>query len=148
VLVAGVAGFEIALYNLAQVGTCASGGPYVIGNECPAGTGWWVALLIFSALATAASTLGLPIGESEEGRAWLPVFAFVPGTRESALFLPLTAIVLLAAGTDTGTWIAAGILVLAGPILWLGMRWLMADTDRVLAERRRKFQRDRARRRT
>jgi hypothetical protein len=146
VLLAAVVAFEVAFFNLAQTGTCASGGPYVIGDECPSGTGGWVALMIVSALLMAASTLGLPpIGADEDSRAWLPAFAFVPGTKESAVFFPLTATVLLAAGTETGTLIAAGVLVLAGPGLWAGMTWLLADTDRVLSERRRKKLREGAR---
>lgn len=35
---AGLAAFEYALYELMQIGTCASGGPYVSARECPAGT--------------------------------------------------------------------------------------------------------------
>ncbi len=141
VLGAGVIGFEFALFKLARIGTCASGGPYVIGSECPAGTNWWIAMLIGSIFVIAASTFLIPAGtghEKGEGRPWLPALAFIPATKESAVFAPLTAAVLVAESQSTGTLIAAGVLLLGGPIAWVAMRWFMADTDRVLAERRRK----------
>src|SRR5215211_3602271 len=34
----GLAAFEYALYELMNIGTCASGGPYVSARECPEGT--------------------------------------------------------------------------------------------------------------
>ena len=35
---AGLAAFEYALYEVMQIGTCASGGPYVSARPCPEGT--------------------------------------------------------------------------------------------------------------
>ena len=35
-----------AIYNLVRIGTCASGGPYVIANQCPPGTGTKVFALV------------------------------------------------------------------------------------------------------
>ncbi len=35
---AGLAALEYSLYELMQIGTCASGGPYVSARECPEGT--------------------------------------------------------------------------------------------------------------
>jgi hypothetical protein len=37
-IVAGIVGISYAVYQLLQVGTCASGGPYEIARECPSGT--------------------------------------------------------------------------------------------------------------
>jgi hypothetical protein len=37
-----------SIYQLLQVGTCASGGPYVIAQECPGGIGWVLFTLIGS----------------------------------------------------------------------------------------------------
>lgn len=34
------------VYAVSQAGTCASGGPYVIANECPEGIGWEIAKLM------------------------------------------------------------------------------------------------------
>jgi hypothetical protein len=41
----GFVSFEYGLYHLMQVGTCASGGPYVSARECPAGTGGYALML-------------------------------------------------------------------------------------------------------
>lgn len=37
-MVGGVAGLAYCIVELASIGTCASGGPYVSARECPAGT--------------------------------------------------------------------------------------------------------------
>jgi hypothetical protein len=42
---AGLAAFEYALYELMQIGTCASGGPYVSARPCPAGTAGRILLI-------------------------------------------------------------------------------------------------------
>jgi hypothetical protein len=121
-------GFELAIYYLAGTGTCASGGPYEIAAECPPGTGAWVALLIFAALATIPATL--LIGSDR----LLPAMAFVPGFKECAILCLLTAGVILLSGfapwSDAGSGeregavIAAGALVLFGPGSWLVGRGL------------------------
>jgi hypothetical protein len=36
----GVVGLAYAVYQLLQIGTCASGGPYVSARQCPSGTEW------------------------------------------------------------------------------------------------------------
>jgi hypothetical protein len=41
-MVAGVVGFAICLYELVKTGTCASGGPYVSARECPSSTPYYV----------------------------------------------------------------------------------------------------------
>jgi hypothetical protein len=41
----GLAAFEYGLYELMQIGTCASGGPYLSARTCPAGTAGKVLLL-------------------------------------------------------------------------------------------------------
>ena len=41
-MVVGVVGFAICLYELVKTGTCASGGPYVSARPCPAGTGAYI----------------------------------------------------------------------------------------------------------
>ena len=38
----GLAAFGYGLYELFDIGTCASGGPYVSARECPAGTEWYI----------------------------------------------------------------------------------------------------------
>src|SRR6266540_1616424 len=43
VFFAAWAAFEYSLYQLLQVGTCASGGPYVSAHPCPSGIGVYFA---------------------------------------------------------------------------------------------------------
>jgi hypothetical protein len=65
--VAGLGGLGYGLVHLMHIGTCASGNtPYVIGRQCPSGTGWYVGLLIgciFAAMIGAA-VAGLGMGLS------------------------------------------------------------------------------------
>jgi hypothetical protein len=44
-MLAGVGLIVLAIVQLGETGTCASGGPYEIANECPADTGWWIAAI-------------------------------------------------------------------------------------------------------
>jgi hypothetical protein len=53
-MVGGVAGFVLALYELVKTGTCASGAPYVSARPCPSSTPYYIAGLsagIFAVLA-------------------------------------------------------------------------------------------------
>jgi hypothetical protein len=133
VFAAGVIGFELALSRLFEVGTCASGGPYVIANECPDGTTGWTFLLFGSILATVIGGIGWPVlGEGKRRGLkgpWLPLFIWVPGTRECALFAPLTAAVLLLTSPETATLIGAGALLLLGPGVWLVGHLLLRAAD-------------------
>jgi Short C-terminal domain len=43
VFFAALAAFEYSLYQMLQVGTCASGGPYVSARQCPSGIGVYFA---------------------------------------------------------------------------------------------------------
>lgn len=45
-LLAGVALFELCLWKLTQVGSCQSGGPQEIRNECPHSTWTWLPLTV------------------------------------------------------------------------------------------------------
>ena len=67
--VAGLGGLGYGLVRLMHIGTCASGNtPYVIGRQCPSGTGWYIALAVggtFAAMIGAALVnlgLALPMG--------------------------------------------------------------------------------------
>jgi len=50
-MVAGVAGFAFALYQLVKTGTCASGGPYVSARECPSSTPYYIGALFVGIVA-------------------------------------------------------------------------------------------------
>jgi hypothetical protein len=41
-MIVGVAGFALCLYELVKTGTCASGGPYVSARECPSSTPYYI----------------------------------------------------------------------------------------------------------
>jgi hypothetical protein len=65
----GLSGFGYGLVHLMHIGTCASGNtPYVIGRQCPSGTGWYILLLVGSLFAVligaavAGLGLALPMG--------------------------------------------------------------------------------------
>jgi hypothetical protein len=45
-MLAGLAGFVLALYELVKTGTCASGGPYVSARPCPSSTPYYIGGLI------------------------------------------------------------------------------------------------------
>ena len=45
-MVAGLAGFLLALYELLKTGTCASGGPYVSAHQCPSSIPYYIGGLI------------------------------------------------------------------------------------------------------
>lgn len=48
-MLAGFAVIAFAIWKLTQTGTCASGGPYVVGRECPKDTALY-AISIFPAV--------------------------------------------------------------------------------------------------
>lgn len=137
---AGVAGFEAAMYGLADVGTCASGGPYVIENECPGGTGWWIALMLASVCVIVVGGAALGVVGGEERRWWrrrgghVPLFIFVLGTIEFAAFALLTAAVIAVAvfapwsdaeaGAREGSVLFAAGLLALGVCGWLIGMWL------------------------
>ena len=138
--VIAAAGFLTALYALSSVGTCASGGPYVIENECPGGTGAWIALMLGSVLAITVSGAALGAVGPQERTWWrrrgglIPLFIFVPGTVECAAFWLLTAAVTLvgafAPWSDASDGAREGSAIFAGGILvlaiggWLVGMWL------------------------
>src|SRR5690349_7227760 len=39
----GLVAFEYPIYQVLQIGTCASGGPYISARQCPSGTGIYFA---------------------------------------------------------------------------------------------------------
>lgn len=75
-MVAGVGGLAYGIYRLVDIGTCASGGPYVSAHECPANTGLFVAMItvgvfvfliggwVFAGRGRMATDPGLPASES------------------------------------------------------------------------------------
>jgi hypothetical protein len=52
VMVVGLAAFVWGLYNLMEIGTCASGGPYVSARPCPEGSGKYFAAVPLGIVAT------------------------------------------------------------------------------------------------
>ena len=56
-------------YGLVDIGTCASGGPYVSARECPEGTG---ALIVAIFPATLVVLVGVGLFASRGGRSTAP----------------------------------------------------------------------------
>jgi hypothetical protein len=68
-IVGGVAVFGYSTYQLVDIGTCASGGPYVSARECPEGTG---TLIVSMFPATLLTLVGVGLFASRGGRATAP----------------------------------------------------------------------------
>jgi hypothetical protein len=82
-MVGGVAGLAYCIVELASIGTCASGGPYVSARECPAGTEWFI-IGIFPAVI--GFLVGAGIFASRGGRSTKPG---LPPTGEATLANPV-----------------------------------------------------------
>ena len=143
---AGMAGFLAAIYGLGSIGTCASGGPYVIEDQCPGGTGAWIAVMIGSVLVVLVA--GAALGPVAAGKpTWwrrrgglLAPLAFVPLTFECAVLFTLAAAVTLLAAvapwSDASDSARSGSVLLAGIWLVLGPgAWLVGRMISRLAER-------------
>ncbi len=73
-MLGSVALLGLAIYQLIDTGTCASGGPYVSAKPCPEDTGWWIAAIsvsipmflaggwVFAIRGRTATAPGLPPG--------------------------------------------------------------------------------------
>ncbi len=48
----GLGGAAYCIVELTQIGTCASGGPYVSARQCPDGTGWLIAGIFPGVIST------------------------------------------------------------------------------------------------
>jgi hypothetical protein len=112
-----VVAFCYSIYKLGNIGTCASGGPYVSARPCPAGTAASI-LLIPGALLVGAIGLGIysASGISDAWRSssiglglWLWSFIFLgaSGSLAYAAFGPASD----TTGTGSGTSLAAIILL-------------------------------------
>lgn len=85
-LLAGATWLAYDVYQLLQIGTCASGGPYVSARECPDGTAWLgltipVALIVMAVGTGLYATRRLPPGSEGNGLrvnavilAWCAIF--------------------------------------------------------------------------
>ena len=120
------AAFEYSIYQFLQIGTCASGGPYVSARPCPSGTGIYFAglfggiilgLIAIGIYATRGTPPDVSEGEYQGPRVSFGILAW------SLLFLG-TAIVGLVAvlhgnpgpGAKTGAIIVAAVFIPMGAI--------------------------------
>jgi hypothetical protein len=62
VMLAGLAAFAWGLFHLIQTGTCASGGPFVIAQECPEGTGLKVTAVMVGVVVALVGGLAAGVG--------------------------------------------------------------------------------------
>jgi hypothetical protein len=75
-MIAGVGGLGYGIYRVVDIGTCASGGPYVSARPCPSNTGLFIAMItagvfvfliggwVFAVRGRMATDPGLPAGDS------------------------------------------------------------------------------------
>ena len=68
-MLGGVAGLAYCIVELASIGTCASGGPYVSARECPAGTERYIIGIFPSVIGFLA---GVGVFASRGGRSTAP----------------------------------------------------------------------------
>ena len=71
-LIGAIVAISYAVYQLLQIGTCASGGPYVTARECPTGTEWLgltipIGVFVMLAGAVLYGTRGAAPGASRPG---------------------------------------------------------------------------------
>jgi hypothetical protein len=109
--------FEIA--KLMDIGTCASGGPYVSANECPAGTGTRILLLTVAILVYTVAIIGSGQGMFFYG----------------LLFVALSAMFIRGAVTDDGFaavgYGVGGLFAIMGlvPMVMAIRGWFSGDDD-------------------
>ena len=107
------AAFEYSIYQFLQIGTCASGGPYVSARQCPSGTGIYFAglfggiilgLIAVGIYATRGTPPDVAEGDYQGPRvsfgilAWSALFlgTAIVGIIVAAVFIPMGTIPLLA----------------------------------------------------
>jgi hypothetical protein len=123
---AGVVLFSIALTHLLKGGTCASGGPYAIAQQCSSGTGTWMAML---PVGIVASIVGMFIGP-----AWFTYSALFLVSGITVLVELLTASGV-SAGGKLGGYIIAAIFIPMGavPLILASREWITTRGERSLA---------------
>ena len=120
------AAFEYSIYQVLQIGTCASGGPYVSARECPSGTGIYFAglfggivlgLIAVGIYATRGTPPDAERGDYQGPRVPFGILAW------SLLFLGTAAVGLVSVihghpgpGAKTGAIIVAAVFVPMGAI--------------------------------
>ena len=96
-LLGGATYLAYDIYQLLQIGTCASGGPYQIARECPDGTarlGWTIPIAVFGMLAGTVIYGGRGLPPGSDG-----------GLRVNALILAWCALFLgIAFAAFWGVW--------------------------------------------
>jgi hypothetical protein len=119
--------FEYAIYNFLQIGTCASGGPYVSARECPSGVGVYFAAvfggIIFGLIGVGIyATRGRP-PDAEEGTYQGPRIPF--GILAWSLLFAGTAVVAIYAiagpDADPGPGGELGAIIVAAVFLPMGI---------------------------
>src|SRR5262249_49449879 len=122
---AGVALFTYELIHVFNIGTCASGGPFLSARPCPAGTGTVVLLL---ALGIVLAVVGMLIGIGQTG-----VFIW------SALFVAAGGAMLIYSITGHGGAANSTGYVLAAVFIPMGalpLLWMMGNGAGSLRQRR------------
>ena len=120
------AAFEYSIYQFLQIGTCASGGPYVSARQCPSGTGIYFAglfggiilgLIAVGIYATRGTPPDVAEGDYQGPRVSFGILAW------SALFLGTAIVGIIAVvhgnpgpGAKTGGIIVAAVFIPMGAI--------------------------------
>lgn len=136
--------FGVALIHMIHVGTCASGGPYVVARPCPAGTGWWISALTLSIFIGLGGLLVFALrgdrpGGGEGGLGWIGL-----GTLAWSIFFTFSGLCALWAVWGPGApeeqpaGVKLGIGIMAAVFLPMGLIPLAAALTWRRSERREK----------
>jgi len=128
---ASVVGFCIALTDLLEVGTCASGNtPYVIAQPCPEGTGSSVLVLVLSIFGLLASGLAYALRGAPGGGGGLPFVLgwaiFFTATGAASLIHTLTSDTIPVDGKLGGQIVGVIFLLMGVPALVFSVWRLIA----------------------
>jgi hypothetical protein len=109
----GIMGYE--LVQLMEIGTCASGGPYVSARECPNGTGAKILLLTAAIIVYVFATIAASFRSFSAGMFWFGLLFVGLG----GAFLYAEAAGKVNGGGGVG-WILGGVFVPMGLFPLLG----------------------------
>ena len=136
------AAFEYSIYQFLQIGTCASGGPYVSARQCPSGTGIYFAglfggiilgLIAVGIYATRGTPPGVAEGDYRGPRVSFGILAW------STLFLGTAIVGIIAVvNGNPGPSAKTGGIIVAAVFIPMGAIPLLASLRRGPRTKRRR----------
>jgi hypothetical protein len=120
---AGLAALIYGVHDLLQIGTCASGGPYVSARPCPKGTGASILLVMAGSMVAIISMIAASFRSFSAGMFWFGLTFTALG----ALFLISQATGDINGGGGVG-WVLGAVFIPMGLApLYGGIRGLLEE---------------------